>query len=61
MKEEMVLKHEFVEFIPDELEQGTIYGDLCFDTFRNSIASVLLRLREQGSNADPAHGLETHF
>jgi hypothetical protein len=32
MKQEMVLKHEFVEFIPDELESGTIYVSIRFAT-----------------------------
>lgn len=32
MKPEIVLKHEFVEFIPDELEQGTIYISIGFAT-----------------------------
>lgn len=32
MKPELVLKHEFVEFIPDELEQGTIYVSIRFAT-----------------------------
>jgi hypothetical protein len=32
MKQEIVLKHEFVDFIPDELEQGTIYVSIRFAT-----------------------------
>lgn len=32
MKPEVVIKHEFVEFIPDELEQGTIYISIRFAT-----------------------------
>jgi Family of unknown function (DUF6527) len=32
MKPEIVLKHKFVEFIPDELEQGTIYVSIRFAT-----------------------------
>jgi hypothetical protein len=32
MKPVTVLKHEFVEFIPDELEQGTIYVSIRFAT-----------------------------
>jgi hypothetical protein len=32
MKPKIVLKHEFVEFIPDELEQGTIYISIRFAT-----------------------------
>jgi len=32
MSQEIVLKHEFVEFIPDELEQGTIYVSIRFAT-----------------------------
>jgi Family of unknown function (DUF6527) len=32
MKPEIVLKHEFVDFIPDELEQGTIYVSIRFAT-----------------------------
>ena len=32
MKPEIVLKHEFVEFIPDELEQGTVYVSIRFAT-----------------------------
>ena len=32
MKAGIVLKHEFVEFIPDELEQGTIYISIRFAT-----------------------------
>lgn len=32
MRPEIVLKHEFVEFIPDELEQGTIYVSIRFAT-----------------------------
>jgi hypothetical protein len=32
MREDIVLKHEFVEFIPDELKQGTIYVSIRFAT-----------------------------
>jgi len=32
MKQEIVLKHEFVEFIPDELKEGTIYVSIRFAT-----------------------------
>ncbi len=32
MKSGVVLKHEFVEFIPDELEQGTLYISIRFAT-----------------------------
>ena len=32
MNQEIILKHEFVEFIPDELEQGTIYISIRFAT-----------------------------
>jgi hypothetical protein len=32
MKPEIVLKHQFVEFIPDDLEQGTIYISIRFAT-----------------------------
>ena len=32
MKPEIALKHEFVEFIPDELEQGTLYISVRFAT-----------------------------
>jgi hypothetical protein len=32
MTRELVLKHEFVEFIPEELEQGTIYVSIRFAT-----------------------------
>jgi len=32
MKQEIVLKHEFVDFIPDGLEQGTIYVSIRFAT-----------------------------
>lgn len=32
MTREIVLKHEFVEFIPEELEQGTIYVSIRFAT-----------------------------
>lgn len=32
MMQEIALKHEFVEFIPDELEQGTIYVSIRFAT-----------------------------
>jgi hypothetical protein len=32
MKPDIVLKHEFIEFIPDELEQGTIYVSIRFAT-----------------------------
>ena len=32
MKPGIILKHEFVEFIPDELEQGTIYISIRFAT-----------------------------
>jgi len=32
MKPEIILKHEFVEFIPDELEQGIIYVSIRFAT-----------------------------
>jgi hypothetical protein len=32
MKPEIALKHEFVEFIPEELEHGTIYVSIRFAT-----------------------------
>lgn len=32
MTPQIVLKHEFVEFIPDELKQGTIYVSIRFAT-----------------------------
>lgn len=32
MKESIVLKHEFVEFIPEELNEGTIYVSIRFTT-----------------------------
>lgn len=32
MKQEIVLKHEFVEFIPGELKDGTIYISIRFGT-----------------------------
>ena len=32
MNPQIVLKHEFVEFIPDDLEQGTIYVSIRFAT-----------------------------
>jgi len=32
MKQEIVLKHEFVEFIPGELKEGTIYVSVRFGT-----------------------------
>jgi Family of unknown function (DUF6527) len=32
MNQEIVLNHEFVEFIPEELEQGTIYVSIRFAT-----------------------------
>jgi uncharacterized protein DUF6527 len=32
MRQEVVLKHEFVEFIPDELEEETIYVSIRFAT-----------------------------
>lgn len=32
MRQEIVLKHEFVEFIPDELQAGTIYVSIRFAT-----------------------------
>ncbi len=32
MKEGIVLKHEFVEFIPEELREGTIYVSIRFAT-----------------------------
>lgn len=32
MNPEIVLKHEFVEFIPEELEQGTVYVSIRFAT-----------------------------
>src|ERR1700722_16987923 len=32
MKQEIVLTHQFVEFIPDELEQNTIYVSIRFAT-----------------------------
>ena len=32
MTPEIALKHEFVEFIPDELEQGTLYVSIRFAT-----------------------------
>ena len=32
MKPEIILKHEFVDFVPEELEQGTIYVSVRFAT-----------------------------
>jgi hypothetical protein len=32
MKREMLLKHEFVEYIPDHLKNGTIYVSIAFAT-----------------------------
>jgi hypothetical protein len=32
MKQDIVLKHEFVEFIPGELKEGTIYVSIRFGT-----------------------------
>ena len=32
MKDEIVLKHEFVEFIPEHLPEGTIYVSIRFAT-----------------------------
>lgn len=32
MMQEIVLKHEFVEFIPDQLEEGTVYVSIRFAT-----------------------------
>ena len=32
MSQDIILKHEFVEFIPDELEQGKIYISIRFAT-----------------------------
>jgi hypothetical protein len=32
MRHEIVLKHEFVEFVPDELKEGTIYVSIRFAT-----------------------------
>jgi Family of unknown function (DUF6527) len=32
MRKEIVLKHEFVEFIPDDLKEGTIYVSIRFAT-----------------------------
>lgn len=32
MKREMVLKHEFVEYIPNDLKDGTIYVSMAFAT-----------------------------
>jgi Family of unknown function (DUF6527) len=32
MSQDIILKHEFVEFIPDEMEQGTIYISIRFAT-----------------------------
>jgi hypothetical protein len=32
MKQEIVLKHEFVEFIPDDMREGTIYVSFRFAT-----------------------------
>jgi hypothetical protein len=32
MMQDIVLKHEFVEFIPDELQEGTIYVSIRFAT-----------------------------
>lgn len=32
MRQEIVLKHEFVEFIPDEIKEGTLYVSIRFAT-----------------------------
>ncbi len=40
---QQVLKHEFVEFIPDEIEQGIIYISI---TVCDGNSSLLLRLRK---------------
>lgn len=32
MNQEIVLRHEFVEFIPEVLKEGTVYISICFGT-----------------------------
>ena len=58
MKPEIALKHEFVEFIPDELEQGTIYISIRFAT-----ASHLCCCGCGNKVVTPitSHGLEAHI
>ena len=58
MRPNAILKHEFVEFIPEELEQGTLYISIRFAT---GVALVLLRMRQHSRYANPPHGLEAHF
>ena len=57
MTSEIALKHEFVEFIPDELEQGTVYVSIRFAT----ASHLRLRLWKQGRDAYPPDRLDVAF
>ena len=58
MKQGVVLKYEFVEFISGELKEGTIY---VVDAVWNRVSPLCLRLRKQGRHTAAAHGLEAYF
>ena len=59
MKPPKAFKHEFVEFIPDTIEEGKIY--LSIDRLRDGDSQVRLRLRQGSGDAAEPHGLEAHF
>ena len=58
MRQGKTLTHEFVEFIPDVLKEGTLYVSM---RIRDRGAQVLLRMRKRGRYPAQSHGLEAHF
>ena len=58
MKQEIALKHEFVQFIPEELTGG---DGLHLYPLCHGLASLRLRLQNQGGHAAEADRLETDF
>jgi S-adenosylmethionine:tRNA-ribosyltransferase-isomerase (queuine synthetase) len=58
MKRQTTLTHEFVEYIPDELKDGTLY---VLNAVRNRGSQMLLRMRQEGGNAVKPNGLEADF
>ena len=41
MKREIILKHEFVEFIPDKLEDGIVYVSIPYATVAHECCCLL--------------------
>ena len=58
LKPPKTLTHEFVEFIPDVIEEGKIYVSIEYAT---AVHKCCLRLRKRSGDAAEPHGLEAHF